>query len=61
MKVIKVKLEFSWSFDSNMWKENLTHQKSIEDLRTKAEFDTLDVLYILNDICRPDIRIVEIK
>lgn len=61
MKVIKVKLEFSWEFDSKMWESNLSHQKAIKDLSNKAKFDPLDVFYILNDICKADIKIVSIK
>lgn len=61
MKVITVKLEFSWKFDEKMWKDNLTHQKTIADLKAKAEFDAFDVFFILNDIHKPDIKIVEIK
>ena len=61
MSDIKVKLEFSWSFNKRDWNSKLKHFNEIKsDLESKSDYDGLSMFFFLNDIVRAELDHIDV-
>ena len=56
MNQIKVKIEYSWTFDKREWNEQKEHFRQVEtDIKTKIVYDPLSIFHFMNDIIYPQV------
>ena len=62
MGKIKVIVAYAWEFDEKQWNSTKEHLNHIEeDLKTKIEYNPVDMFYHLRQIHEPDLYGVKIE
>tara|TARA_R110002051_G_scaffold292397_2_gene357165 strand:+ start:187 stop:384 length:198 start_codon:yes stop_codon:yes gene_type:complete len=55
-KELKVKLTLEWTFDQKAWSDEQKHLENLQsDPNIVLGYDTLNTLFILNDITYPEV------
>ena len=61
-KKVKVEITYVWEFSEAEWWSFKNFQRDIEEnIKNKVEYDYISAFHLLNNVCWPDLKKVNVK